>query len=69
MGFEPTTSSLGSWHSTTELRPHGYLTPLSRVTASRQDRFDTSRYAVSPFGSVSIHPNREETARFFVGVN
>jgi len=22
MGFEPTTSSLGSWHSTTELRPH-----------------------------------------------
>ena len=21
MGFEPTTSSLGSWHSTTELRP------------------------------------------------
>ena len=22
MGFEPTTSSLGSWHSTTELHPH-----------------------------------------------
>jgi hypothetical protein len=24
MGFEPTTSSLGSWHSTPELRPRGY---------------------------------------------
>ena len=23
IGFEPTTSSLGSWHSTTELRPRG----------------------------------------------
>lgn len=22
IGLEPTTSSLGSWHSTTELRPH-----------------------------------------------
>ena len=28
MGFEPTTSSLGSWHSTTELRPHTYITPI-----------------------------------------
>lgn len=24
MGFEPTTSSLGSWRSTPELHPHGY---------------------------------------------
>ncbi len=28
IGFEPTTSSLGSWHSTTELRPHTYITPI-----------------------------------------
>src|SRR5262245_46358442 len=29
-GFEPATSSLGSWHSATELRPPGapYLTPI-----------------------------------------
>ena len=25
MGFEPTTSSLGSWHSTTELRPRQFV--------------------------------------------
>jgi hypothetical protein len=30
MGFEPTTSSLGSWHSTTELRPHPAKSPISR---------------------------------------
>src|SRR5258705_9477563 len=32
-GFEPATSSLGSWHSATELRPPGdsYLTPTGLV--------------------------------------
>ncbi len=25
MGFEPTTSSLGSWHSTTELHPQAVI--------------------------------------------
>ncbi len=64
IGFEPTTSSLGSWHSTTELRPQADFTPLSRVTANRQDRFDPSRYALSRFRSVSSRRNREETARF-----
>src|SRR5438876_1559527 len=30
-GFEPATSSLGSWHSTPELRPRGYHLQLSNV--------------------------------------
>ena len=30
IGFEPTTSSLGSWHSTTELRPRGPVVIGSR---------------------------------------
>src|SRR6185503_11801247 len=37
MGFEPTTSSLGSWHSTTELRPRtdrSILAPLPRLASA-----------------------------------
>ena len=39
MGFEPTTSSLGSWHSTTELRPHdGNILPgLTPIASSRSE--------------------------------
>src|SRR3990167_3746940 len=33
MGFEPTTSSLGSWHSTAELRPH-FFTQLPHSSRS-----------------------------------
>src|SRR6266480_2190318 len=33
-GFEPATSSLGSWHSTTELLPHSaFKSPLTQATA------------------------------------
>ncbi len=32
MGFEPTTSSLGSWHSTTELLPLSALQPLHHTS-------------------------------------
>jgi len=34
---DPFSTPITSWHSTTELRPHAYLTPLSRVTPNRQD--------------------------------
>src|SRR5262249_36484853 len=37
MGFEPTTSSLGSWHSTTELRPQsiaGHEFPSNLLVAA-----------------------------------
>jgi hypothetical protein len=37
MGFEPTTSSLGSWHSTTELRPQTHLRSLSSLTSRGQE--------------------------------
>src|SRR5215468_4360111 len=39
-GFEPATSSLGSWHSATELRPPGdhYLTTLPKVPAAAISR-------------------------------
>ena len=33
MGFEPTTSSLGSWHSTTELHPRTVLRPVNQALA------------------------------------
>src|SRR5215207_8490530 len=36
MGFEPTTSSLGSWHSTTELRPP-QIVSLDRLKRSSWD--------------------------------
>jgi hypothetical protein len=35
MGFEPTTSSLGSWHSTTELRPPLVGPLLFRILSCR----------------------------------
>ena len=37
-GVEPATSSLGSWHSTTELRPRrfgAYLSPIALATVAR----------------------------------
>jgi len=48
MGFEPTTSSLGSWHSTTELRPQPYLSSLSGVTPRRQGPLPPAACHVSP---------------------
>src|SRR3989337_1757271 len=37
MGFEPTTSSLGSWHSTTELRPQDCADVISARTWGQAD--------------------------------
>jgi hypothetical protein len=34
-GFEPSTSSLGSWHSTTELRPQFYISYASGVIVQK----------------------------------
>ncbi len=62
MGFEPTTSSLGSWHSTTELRPQPYFLQLSRVTLRRQVLLDPVEYAFNPFGCSYLPANREKTA-------
>ena len=62
MGFEPTTSSLGSWHSTTELRPQPYFLQLSKVTLRRQVLLDSIGYAFNPFGCRYLPANREETA-------
>ena len=59
MGFEPTTPSLGSWYSTTELRPHSslvenkdkelYLSKLYHVKhyCSRTIRFKVLIFAVT----------------------
>ena len=49
MGFEPTTSSLGSWHSTTELRPHPYFLQDKGLTRQSQDPVAYRSVALSPF--------------------
>src|SRR2546430_15512548 len=36
MGFEPTTSSLGSWHSTAELRPRAFVTLTALPSADNR---------------------------------
>src|SRR4051794_18570476 len=53
MGFEPTTSSLGSWHSTTELRPrffpHVRAVPLTQTFYRARQRTQV----LSPGGPAS----------------
>src|SRR5262245_32588270 len=61
MGFEPTTSSLGSWHSTTELRPHDQTSPSypPRPPPARgRPRFSPSRPNAASTRSSSgrLHP-------------
>ena len=63
MGFEPTTSSLGSWHSTTELRPQTYFLNDKGVTRLCQVPFDPVEYAFNPFGCRYLHPNFQITSR------
>jgi len=44
--------------------PDSYLQRRAIIRSSRRSSsFSPFRYAVSPFGSVSLHRNREETAR------
>ena len=44
-GFEPATSSLGSWHSTTELLPRSCVLPCRQIApASLPIRESTSRH-------------------------
>src|SRR3989441_12808902 len=42
-GFEPATSSLGSWHSTPELRPRGYHSITYTIRLAVYDRGNISR--------------------------
>src|SRR5207245_8896012 len=58
-GFEPATSSLGSWHSATELRPPGapYLTPTRSMLfpilerhAVRLQHLIAPRLPIEPLG-------------------
>ena len=44
MGLEPTTSSLGSWHSTIELRPLTSKPTRKHGTDARQDLLRKAQY-------------------------
>jgi hypothetical protein len=41
-GFEPATSSLGSWHSTTELLPPAFFSMTSRTNFHSEHRLNTA---------------------------
>jgi len=62
MGFEPTTSSLGSWHSTTELRPHPYFLHDKGLTRQSQDPVAYRSVALSPFGYGYLPANFQITS-------
>src|SRR5439155_1913796 len=49
-GFEPATSSLGSWHSATELRPPSapYITPNTRTQSLARDQREKPAHAAAP---------------------
>ena len=49
MGFEPTTPSLGSWYSTTELRPH-----LSLAENKEKELYLSKLYHVKLYCSHTI---------------
>jgi hypothetical protein len=57
MGFEPTTSSLGSWHSTTELRPRSGSNSLSaRESTSSHVSITCPRNAVAGVADTDAQP-------------
>src|SRR5579864_3530180 len=43
-GFEPATSSLGSWHSTTELLPHRYWSAKLQYFSAISSKNRNTRY-------------------------
>ena len=70
-GFEPPTSSLGSWHSTTELRPHRLETPFQdhyrrfhRPVKPPSKRFVTLRYPIYTLRDISLPAKRQVCASF-----
>ena len=52
MGFEPTTSSLGSWHSTTELRPQPLESRPEPATRAATRRSRASRVLIAALGVI-----------------
>ena len=68
MGFEPTTSSLGSWHSTTELRPPLVglllLSTLKLQGPQSRKRTEPDHDSVRILSSYSHRPCSELQANF-----
>src|SRR5690349_11674804 len=63
MGFEPTTSSLGSWHSTTELRPQNQSFALKDLRLSAANLVHPFVHSETATGNHRKHLSRPEQAQ------